>query len=180
VGVRVLLFSVVTNTLVLSPIVYMLEVYDRVINSRNHQTLVMLTILLVGLYVALEALEWVRRYHPARGCSRLHLVPTFFTTPAHPSVIRFSNSTFPYPPRDWAVLGLAWSRTGLSLVLASHPSTCLIAWIASSASLALTSPPKLLRFLPLIDSFLFGAGFQRKTLLKNGAGLSVCTSVTEL
>ncbi|NTW53175.1 MAG: type I secretion system permease/ATPase [Chlorobaculum sp.] len=59
-GVRVLLFSVVTNILVLSPSVYMLEVYDRVINSRNHQTLVMLTILVVGLYVALEALEWVR------------------------------------------------------------------------------------------------------------------------
>jgi ATP-binding cassette subfamily C exporter for protease/lipase len=59
-GVRVLLFSVVTNILVLSPSVYMLEVYDRVINSRNYQTLVMLTILVVGLYIVLEALEWVR------------------------------------------------------------------------------------------------------------------------
>ncbi|NTV67190.1 MAG: type I secretion system permease/ATPase [Chlorobaculum sp.] len=59
-GVRVLLFSVVTNILVLSPSVYMLEVYDRVINSRNYQTLVMLTILVVGLYIMLEALEWVR------------------------------------------------------------------------------------------------------------------------
>ncbi|MGC8773745.1 MAG: hypothetical protein ACP5R6_00580 [Chlorobaculum sp.] len=38
----------------------MLEVYDRVVNSRNHQTLLMLTILVVGLYVMLEVLEWVR------------------------------------------------------------------------------------------------------------------------
>ena len=59
-GIRVLLFSIVTNILVLSPSAYMLEVYDRVLGSRNHQTLVMLTILVVGLYVMLEALEWVR------------------------------------------------------------------------------------------------------------------------
>jgi ATP-binding cassette subfamily C exporter for protease/lipase len=57
---RVLLFSVVTNILVLTPSGYMLEVYDRVVNSRNYQTLLMLTILVVGLYIMLEALEWVR------------------------------------------------------------------------------------------------------------------------
>jgi len=57
---RVLLFSIVTNILVLTPSGYMLEVYDRVVNSRNHQTLLMLTILVVGLYLMLEALEWVR------------------------------------------------------------------------------------------------------------------------
>lgn len=57
---RVFLFSIVTNILVLTPSGYMLEVYDRVVNSRNHQTLLMLTILVVGLYVILEVLEWVR------------------------------------------------------------------------------------------------------------------------
>jgi ATP-binding cassette subfamily C exporter for protease/lipase len=58
--IRVLLFSIVTNILVLSPSGYMLEVYDRVVNSRNHTTLLMLTILVVGLYIILETLEWVR------------------------------------------------------------------------------------------------------------------------
>lgn len=58
--IRALLFSLVTNILVLTPSGYMLEVYDRVVNSRNHQTLLMLTLLVVGLYVMLEALEWVR------------------------------------------------------------------------------------------------------------------------
>ncbi|NTU54352.1 MAG: type I secretion system permease/ATPase [Chlorobiaceae bacterium] len=58
--IRVLIFSVVTNILVLAPSVYMLEVYDRVVNSRNHQTLIMLTVLVVGVYIVLEALEWVR------------------------------------------------------------------------------------------------------------------------
>ena len=55
-----LLFSIVTNILVLAPSGYMLEVYDRVVNSRNHRTLLMLTLLVVGVYIVLEALEWVR------------------------------------------------------------------------------------------------------------------------
>ena len=54
-------FSVVVNVLVLAPSAYMLEVYDRVVNSRSHSTLLMLTLLVVGIYVLLEALEWVRR-----------------------------------------------------------------------------------------------------------------------
>lgn len=57
---RVLLFSFFTNVLVLAPSGYMLEVYDRVVNSRNHTTLLMLTVLVVFLYLLLETLEWVR------------------------------------------------------------------------------------------------------------------------
>ena len=54
-------FSIVVNILVLAPSAYMMEVYDRVVNSRNHRTLLMLTLLVVGVYALLEALEWVRR-----------------------------------------------------------------------------------------------------------------------
>lgn len=54
-------FSIVVNVLVLAPSAYMMEVYDRVVNSRSHTTLFMLTLLVVGVYALLEALEWVRR-----------------------------------------------------------------------------------------------------------------------
>ena len=54
-------FSVVVNVLVLAPSAYMMEVYDRVVNSRSHTTLLMLTLLVVGIYALLEAVEWVRR-----------------------------------------------------------------------------------------------------------------------
>ena len=54
-------FSVVVNVLVLAPSAYMMEVYDRVVNSRSHTTLLMETLLVVGVYALLEALEWVRR-----------------------------------------------------------------------------------------------------------------------
>ena len=54
-------FSIVVNVLVLAPSAYMMEVYDRVVNSRSHLTLLMLTTLVVGIYLLLEGLEWVRR-----------------------------------------------------------------------------------------------------------------------
>jgi len=55
------LFSVFVNVLVLAPSAYMMQVYDRVVNSRSHMTLLMLTLMVVGVYALLEALEWVRR-----------------------------------------------------------------------------------------------------------------------
>ncbi len=59
---RAVLFSVFTNLLVLAPTLYMLEVYGRVVNSRNADTLLMLTILVIALFVLMEFLDWVRGY----------------------------------------------------------------------------------------------------------------------
>ena len=53
-------FSLLASLLVLAPSVYMLEVYDRVVNSRNPFTLLMLTIAVLGAYALMEALEWAR------------------------------------------------------------------------------------------------------------------------
>ena len=58
--VRAAGFSVVASLLVLAPSGYMLEVYDRVVNSRSHMTLTMLTLLVLSAYVLMEVLEWVR------------------------------------------------------------------------------------------------------------------------
>lgn len=53
-------FSVACSLLVLAPSAYMLEVYDRVVSSRSHTTLAMLTLLVLGAYVVMEVLEWAR------------------------------------------------------------------------------------------------------------------------
>ena len=53
-------FSVVTSLLVLTPSIYMLEVYDRVVTSRSHMTLAMLTLVVVLAFALMEVLEWVR------------------------------------------------------------------------------------------------------------------------
>lgn len=52
--------SVVASLLVLAPSAYMLEVYDRVVNSRSHMTLAMLTLLVLAVFVVMEVLEWAR------------------------------------------------------------------------------------------------------------------------
>lgn len=53
-------FSLLASLLVLTPSLYMLEVYARVVDSRNHTTLVMLTLAVVGAYILMEVLEWAR------------------------------------------------------------------------------------------------------------------------
>ena len=44
-------FSLVMSILLLAPSVYMLEVYERVINSKSHITLAMLTLFVLGTFV---------------------------------------------------------------------------------------------------------------------------------
>lgn len=53
-------FSFFINALMLVPSLYMMQVYDRVLNSRNEMTLLMITLITVGLYGLLGGLEWVR------------------------------------------------------------------------------------------------------------------------
>ena len=53
-------FSAAVNLLMLVPILYMMQVYDRVIGSGSISTLAMLTIIMVFLLAASGAFEWVR------------------------------------------------------------------------------------------------------------------------
>src|SRR5574343_1499862 len=54
------LFSFFINALMLVPSLYMMQVYDRVLNSRNMMTLLMISLITLGLYALLGGLEWVR------------------------------------------------------------------------------------------------------------------------
>ncbi|USX27948.1 type I secretion system permease/ATPase [Oxalobacteraceae bacterium OTU3CINTB1] len=55
-------FSAVTNLLMLVPSVYMLQVYDRVLPSRNETTLLMLTLMMLGAYLLMSLLELTRSF----------------------------------------------------------------------------------------------------------------------
>jgi ATP-binding cassette subfamily C exporter for protease/lipase len=57
---RAIGFSFLISLLALMPTIYMLEVYDRVVNSRSGMTLAMLTLLIVFAYAFMEILEIVR------------------------------------------------------------------------------------------------------------------------
>ena len=53
-------FSFLINILMLTPTFYMLQMYDRVLGSRNELTLYMITMITVGLFLLLASLEFVR------------------------------------------------------------------------------------------------------------------------
>lgn len=56
------LFSAVINLLMLAAPLYMLQVYDRVLQSRNEITLLMLTLLILAAYLLMGTLEFVRSF----------------------------------------------------------------------------------------------------------------------
>jgi|ThiBiot_300_biof_2_1041535.scaffolds.fasta_scaffold00588_16 ATP-binding cassette subfamily C exporter for protease/lipase len=60
--IEVAIFSAIINFLLLVPALYMLQVYDRVLVSRNEATLLMLTLMAVGAYLLMSALELVRTF----------------------------------------------------------------------------------------------------------------------
>lgn len=67
-------FSLFVNFLMLVPSFYMLQVYDRVIATSSHSTLVMLTLILVLLLITMGILEWVRSRIMVRISTRLDLI----------------------------------------------------------------------------------------------------------
>ncbi len=66
-------FSAIINLLMLIPSIYMLQVYDRVLPSRNEITLLMLTLMMLGAYVLMSALEFVRSFVLIRVGARLDM-----------------------------------------------------------------------------------------------------------
>ena len=59
--VFVFILTFLVEMLSIAPILYMLNVYDRVLSSRSIVTLISLTTLIVGTYVFWSGLEWIRR-----------------------------------------------------------------------------------------------------------------------
>ena len=55
-------FSAISNLLALVPSLYMLQVYDRVLSSRSEITLAMLTLMMLGAYAVVSALELMRSF----------------------------------------------------------------------------------------------------------------------
>lgn len=72
--VTVAVFSGFINVLMLAPSLYMLQVYDRVLGSRNETTLWVLTLLLLGVFLFSGALESVRAWVLVRVGARFDAV----------------------------------------------------------------------------------------------------------
>jgi len=66
-------FSAAINILHLAPILYMMQVYDRVIGSGSLPTLTSLTFILVLMLVAMGGFEWVRTYILVSASNKLEM-----------------------------------------------------------------------------------------------------------
>lgn len=64
-------FSMFINVLMLVPVIYMLQVYDRVITSGSESTLLMITLIMVFLLMGMGGLEWVRSRIVVRVAAKL-------------------------------------------------------------------------------------------------------------
>jgi PrtD family type I secretion system ABC transporter len=56
----VFLFTFITEALAIAPMIYMWNVFDRVITGRSGVTLISLTVLMMGLYLFWSAIDWMR------------------------------------------------------------------------------------------------------------------------
>ena len=66
-------FSAIINLIMLVPSLYMLQVYDRVLASRNETTLLMLTLMMLVAYLCMSALELVRSFVLVRVGAQLDM-----------------------------------------------------------------------------------------------------------
>ncbi len=65
------LFSMIVNVLMLTPTIYMLQLYDRVLVSHSELTLLVMTLLMILFYAVMVIAEWLRSRLLVRGGVRL-------------------------------------------------------------------------------------------------------------
>ncbi|MBN1928504.1 MAG: type I secretion system permease/ATPase [Chlorobiaceae bacterium] len=65
------LFSMIANLLMLTPTLYMLQLYDRVLTGRSELTLIVVTLLMVFFYAIMVVAEWLRSRLLVRGGVRM-------------------------------------------------------------------------------------------------------------
>lgn len=144
-------FSLFVNLLMLLPSIYMLQVYDRVLTSRNVDTLLMLTVLVVGLYAVLAVIEWVRSqllvnagialdqdlsprlfdaYVRQRAREKGAAADASFADAA--SLRQFLTGTGPF-----ALFDAPWTPVFLLVIWLMHPALALVALVGAVLLVAL-------------------------------------------
>lgn len=103
-------FSLCLNLLMLTPALYMLQVYDRVITTGSEETLLMLTLVVVFLFLVVGGLEWVRAGILVRLGNRLD---AWVSEPLHATMFHRGLGR-PGGQEAWPLDDLATLRQGLA------------------------------------------------------------------
>lgn len=116
--VTVAVFSGFLNLMMLAPSLYMMQVYDRVLSSRNETTLVVLTVLILGAYLFMGALETIRSWVLIRVGARLDdLLGLRVLGATFERVLRQPGNSTSQPLADLATLRQTLTGPGLIAVL---------------------------------------------------------------
>jgi ATP-binding cassette subfamily C protein PrsD len=140
------LISLVSNLMMLTGPLFMLQVYDRVLASRSVPTLVALTLLVAGLYAFYALLEGLRARMTARfaaAVEELTAGPVFSAAlrlrpaPGTPDPIRDLDTIrgFVAGPGPLALFDLPWLPIYLAIVFVFHP---LLGWLAVGGAVVVT------------------------------------------
>lgn len=177
----VTVFSALVNVLALASSLYMLQLYDRVIPAHSLQTLMALTILMLGLFAALGLFEWVRTRVMSRLAMRLdralrrRVFAIVLALPlcrreggdgAHPigaldQVRGFLSSAGPV-----ALMDLPWMPFYLALVYLLHPWLGLLALAGALVLVGLTMLTEMRSRAPARSAAATAA--QRRVFLEAG------------
>jgi len=141
-------FSFFINLLMLVSPLYMLQVYDRVLGSRSESTLLMLTILMVGLLAVYGALEYLRSRMLVRISNRIDtaVTPRLFQA-VYQRALRLPQASRTQPMTDmlsvrqfltgtglFAFFDAPWTPLFVAILFLFHP---LLGWIAVGGALVL-------------------------------------------
>lgn len=139
-------FSFVINMLLLTPSLYMLQVYDRVLGSRSEETLLMLTIILGVALLVVSALEFVRSRLMIKANAAIdamlapYLLHKMFITANSPEGTQYSyglkdlNSIKAFLTGNaiFALFDAPWLPIYLVILWIMHP---LLFWVATGGAL---------------------------------------------
>ncbi len=127
-------FSLVINILMLTGPIYMLQVYDRILTSRSMVTLIAITVLMIGLFVAMGIMEMYRSKVLAR--TGLKFEQTMGPSTLRLWLLRGHNfpKGMPSPMRDVATIrkflsgsapgsffDIPWTPIYLAIIFMLHP-----------------------------------------------------------
>lgn len=183
-----IVFSGAINLLMLVPPLYMMQVYDRVLNSRSEATLAALTVIALGAFAAMGLLEVVRSRILVRVSARLDglLSPVIFDAVFRDHVRAMGGARtqplndvatlrhFVAGPGLFAFFDLPWTPLFLLLLFLVHPllGTLALGGGVILVSLAVASEWTSRRRLLETNRYSSAAANFAETSLRNGDALT--------
>jgi len=140
--------SFFVNLLMLTGPIYMLQIYDRVLSSRSHETLLVITVLILGLFIAMALIDFARGALLARAgttfendlksitfdfamdgarSGRSNLVSAGNINPEQPLKDLRQVRHFLAGPGLTAVFDAPWTPFFLAVIFFMHP---ILGWVA--------------------------------------------------